>query len=182
MCKSEEIQEKREKEMGGGGGGGGGEGGVNDEVMPQRELASTQLETSCVQNSTCAFKMPPNSQMESGSNDCVQLVLRHKRSPKRSRSNSPIVEKEKKRATAARVLAAPVPVVVNFEEAPAFLQFNQYIYRGYRTNLCTVTCLKRSFPTRFLFNLILYIYISIFDSLCSIIFCYVKDSPLDEHD
>ena len=125
------------------GGGGGGGGGVNDEIMQPRELASIQLETSRVENSICALKMPPNSQMESGSNGCVQLVMRQKRPPKRSRSNSPIIEKTRLPGTAS-VSTLPAPALVNFEDAPAFLKFNQYIYRGYRTNLCTVTCLKRS--------------------------------------
>ena len=35
------------------------------------------------------------------------------------------------------------PVVVSFHEAPPFLQFNPFIYRGYRTNICPKTCLKR---------------------------------------
>lgn len=35
------------------------------------------------------------------------------------------------------------PVVVGFHDAPAFLQFNPFIYRGYRTNLGTGTCIKR---------------------------------------
>lgn len=35
------------------------------------------------------------------------------------------------------------PVVVNFHEAPSFLQFNPFIYRGYRTNLGTVACIRR---------------------------------------
>ena len=35
------------------------------------------------------------------------------------------------------------PAIVSFHEAPSFLQFNPFIYRGYRTNLCTYTCLKR---------------------------------------
>lgn len=33
--------------------------------------------------------------------------------------------------------------IVNFHEAPEFLQFNPFIVRGYRTNLCRITCLKR---------------------------------------
>ena len=37
----------------------------------------------------------------------------------------------------------PQPVVVNFHEAPTFLQFNPFIYRGYRTNLGVVSCIRR---------------------------------------
>jgi len=75
--------------------------------------------------------MPPSFPLE---NECVPLVNRKRRT---SRSNSPVADychgKQKQK------------VVVNFEEAPSFLQFNQYIYRGYRTNLCTITCLKSMF-------------------------------------
>ena len=141
---------KKLKEISGKGGGGGGVrvrgrgGGAKDDVMQRSELASIQLETGRVGNSISALKMPPNSQSENGSNDCVQLVRRQKRSSKRSRSNSP--NNDSKKLTAAASLSpSSLPVVVNFEEAPDFLQFNQYIYRGYRTNLCTFTCLKRSF-------------------------------------
>lgn len=45
------------------------------------------------------------------------------------------------RAPARNVSA--MPVVVSYHEAPPFLQFNPFIYRGYRTNICTKTCLKR---------------------------------------
>ncbi|XP_046463559.1 progestin and adipoQ receptor family member 3-like [Daphnia pulex] len=37
------------------------------------------------------------------------------------------------------------PVVVNFHEAPSFLQFNPFIYRGYRTNLGIVACIRSLF-------------------------------------
>ena len=35
------------------------------------------------------------------------------------------------------------PSIVSFEQAPQFLQFNEYIKDGYRTNLCLITCIKR---------------------------------------
>lgn len=41
------------------------------------------------------------------------------------------------------IQTTPPPVVVSFHEAPSFLQFNPFIYRGYRTNLGTATCIKR---------------------------------------
>lgn len=42
-----------------------------------------------------------------------------------------------------KILVQNTPVVVSYKEAPPFLQFNPFIIRGYRTNLCTITCLKR---------------------------------------
>lgn len=48
---------------------------------------------------------------------------------------------------ATRTLAATStvarPVVVSFHDAPSFLQFNPFIYNGYRTNLEITTCIKR---------------------------------------
>lgn len=35
------------------------------------------------------------------------------------------------------------PVVVCFHEAPTFLKFNPFIYRGYRINLDRAMCIKR---------------------------------------
>lgn len=37
-------------------------------------------------------------------------------------------------------------LIVDFHEAPEFMQFNPFIVRGYRTNLCRITCLKRLVP------------------------------------
>ena len=42
-----------------------------------------------------------------------------------------------------KILVQNTPVVVSYKEAPPFLQFNPFIIRGYRRNLCTITCLKR---------------------------------------
>ena len=45
--------------------------------------------------------------------------------------------------TPAPTLAIAKPVIVGFHEAPHFLQFNPFIYSGYRTHLSTGTCIKR---------------------------------------
>ncbi|KZS14977.1 Membrane progestin receptor gamma [Daphnia magna] len=58
----------------------------------------------------------------------------------RSESNTSIVG-----TPSPTTVAIPQPVVVNFHEAPTFLQFNPFIYRGYRTNLCIVTCIRSLF-------------------------------------
>ena len=71
--------------------------------------------------------------MPSSSEECFPLVKRKRRT---RRCNSAVADYR---------LGSRQKIVVNYEEAPSFLQHNQHIYRGYRTNLCTTSCLKSIF-------------------------------------
>jgi len=83
----------------------------------------------------------------------------HKRRYKRSRSNSkssqpsdeelsssgPCPADATPKAPVKTVALYRQPSVVTFKEAPEFLQFNEFIHNGYRTNLCVATCVRSLF-------------------------------------
>ena len=105
-------------------------------------------------------KMPPHSEVENDPFDEItgkgSVKLRKRSRSKGSqpsdsedssnnnirRSSSCCIRDEHK-VTATEIVLYRQATVVSFEEAPPFLQFNQYILNGYRTNLCTITCLRR---------------------------------------
>lgn len=93
---------------------------------------SESYESNNNRNKCCSNKLASSTSSSRSSSVSSELRLL------RSESNTSIVG-----TPSPTTVAIPQPVVVNFHEAPTFLQFNPFIYRGYRTNLCIVTCIRR---------------------------------------
>ena len=118
----------------------------HSEVDPFSELGQVQL---CRRRKRSRSISP--SQLTSRSSDSSPKIGGSNRTSRSSSVSSevrspfsPVFETFAAVAKTIKKRNVPKPAIVSFHEAPDFLQFNPFIYRGYRRNVaCTITCMKR---------------------------------------